>query len=61
VNREPIQQREAHRSGRSKWLRAAVLGSGQGQGVVLRPACITEFGKVAHLTQTDREEVSPLR
>jgi len=27
VNREPIQQREAHRSGRSKWLRAAVLGS----------------------------------
>ena len=27
MNREPIQQREAHRSGRSKWLRAAVLGS----------------------------------
>ncbi len=27
MNREAIQQQEAHRSGRSKWLRAAVLGS----------------------------------
>jgi VIT1/CCC1 family predicted Fe2+/Mn2+ transporter len=27
MNRGPIRQREAHRSGRSKWLRAAVLGS----------------------------------
>src|SRR5580704_18361189 len=27
VNRGPIRQREAHRSGRTGWLRAAVLGS----------------------------------
>ena len=27
VNRSPIRQRETHRSGRSSWLRAAVLGS----------------------------------
>jgi VIT1/CCC1 family predicted Fe2+/Mn2+ transporter len=27
VNRGPIRQRETHRSGRSSWLRAAVLGS----------------------------------
>src|SRR6202162_5034283 len=27
MNRGPIRQREAHRSGRSGWLRAAVLGS----------------------------------
>src|ERR1035437_1840498 len=27
VNRGPIRQREAHRSKRSRWLRAAVLGS----------------------------------
>lgn len=35
--------------------------SGQGQGVVFATGMHTEFGKIAHLTQTGREEVSPLR
>ena len=30
MNGDPIQKREAHRSGRSSWLRAAVLGADDG-------------------------------
>ena len=35
--------------------------SGQAKAVVFATGMHTEFGKIAHLTQTAGEEVSPLR
>ena len=42
-------------------LAGTSMVSGQAQGVVFATGMHTEFGKIAHLTQTGREEVSPLR
>jgi sodium/potassium-transporting ATPase subunit alpha len=42
-------------------LAGTSMVSGQAQAVVFATGMHTEFGKIAHLTQTGREEVSPLR
>ncbi|HVA78084.1 MAG TPA: cation-transporting P-type ATPase, partial [Candidatus Binataceae bacterium] len=42
-------------------LAGTSMVSGQAQAVVFATGMHTEFGKIAHLTQTGREEMSPLR
>jgi hypothetical protein len=42
-------------------LAGTSMVSGLAQGVVFATGMHTEFGKIAHLTQTGREEVSPQR
>ncbi len=42
-------------------LAGTALIAGQGQAVVFATGARTEFGQIAHLTQTGREPVSPLR
>ena len=62
---------KAREAGRSEWddlidsknivLAGTSMASGQAKAVVFATGMHTEFGKIAHLTQTAGEEVSPLR